>query len=378
MQVAPVQAGLTQQGGAPLTAHRPTLQALTGIRFFAAFYVVLFHTRVSTILLAKGHNIPGHFVSKGYFAVPIFFMLSGLILAYTYTGQIVGAGRHRRFWEARFARLWPAYALSVVLAMVVDGAHPQWLKIGATALMVQAWSPYNPGLAGAGNFVCWSLSVEAFFYLVFPFVQPWVERRSAAQLRVCLAAMLGLAVALNSGDHGPDYPALGLFAYTPLPVVHLGEFFAGVCVGNLFLRRAAVLRDQDSRGVWTYGSLLLSVAALSTADGWYTTIAVIPLCGLLYGLAWEKTALSRFLSLPLLLLGGAVSYSIYLFQLPVKEMSAKLAESLHIGSQMVRMLSVFPMLLVLAYVVFRFVEEPSRKKLRRLFAAREERVQGLV
>src|ERR1700679_4079883 len=107
MEVAP------KAAAGDLTAHGRSLKPLTGIRFFASFYVVVFHSRVGEVCLQHGWYAAGNFFQNGYLAVPLFFLLSGFILAYTYQGQIERRGDVRRFWEARFARIWPVYAVSL-------------------------------------------------------------------------------------------------------------------------------------------------------------------------------------------------------------------------------------------------------------------------
>ena len=194
-----------------LTAHRRPLNALTGIRFFAAFYVVIFHTRVGAVLQGHGYKAAGNFFTNGYLAVPLFFLLSGLILAYTYAGQIEKPGDHRRFWEARFARIWPVYAVSLVMSSVPDFTIPAPGAALATICMVQAWNPFDMGMAGTWNFVCWTLSVEAVFYLVFPWFQTWLEERSERSQLVTIVAMLALCVAINSASRTLGYVPVGVW-----------------------------------------------------------------------------------------------------------------------------------------------------------------------
>ena len=91
---------------------RPRLNALTTLRFFAALHVVLFHMRVVGIL-PGGPWWYQNFASIGFVGVNFFFVLSGFILVYTYDGQQLNAAK---FWRARFARIYPAYALSLVVA----------------------------------------------------------------------------------------------------------------------------------------------------------------------------------------------------------------------------------------------------------------------
>src|SRR5207244_8397484 len=80
------------------SASRPKLKALTTLRFFAALHVVLFHMRVVGIL-GGGQWWYQNFASIGYIGVNCFFVLSGFILVYTYSGPNLNV---RRFWQARF------------------------------------------------------------------------------------------------------------------------------------------------------------------------------------------------------------------------------------------------------------------------------------
>src|ERR1700728_4626085 len=129
----------------PLTTHRRSLRALTGIRFFAAFSVVIFHSRIGGYFFEHGHYAMAYFFMSGYLAVPLFFLLSGFILAYTYKGQMERPGDFRRFWEARFARIWPVYAVSLLLSSVPSFPAPSPGVALATLCMVQAWNPFDLG-----------------------------------------------------------------------------------------------------------------------------------------------------------------------------------------------------------------------------------------
>ncbi len=351
-----------------LTRHRRPLPALTGLRFFAASYVVIFHTRVATLLLDHGHRFAGRFFRNGYLAVALFFILSGFILAYTYRGQMGAQRAATRFWEARFARLWPAYALSLLCSSLPGMGLPS-LGLGlATLCMVQAWNPWHPEYAGAWNFVCWTLSVEAFFYLVFPLAQRLIQRLSRRWLWLFGAAVLCAGVLCNVSARtlGESvYPAP--WNWVPLPVIHLPEFLIGAVLGNLFVEHES--RElQPSRTNWpilTSLALLLSVIALATLHGRATSLVLVPFSLLVAGLAMEPSAAARLLSTPLLLLGGAISYSMYLLQTPVRLVTHAIPS---LPGGVAGLVVVPAVLLPLAYGAYRFVEEPARLGLRRLFA----------
>jgi peptidoglycan/LPS O-acetylase OafA/YrhL len=205
---------------------RTRLDSLTGLRFLAAMLVVLYHASVTLV--------PEMFplVSMGQTGVTFFFVLSGFVLAWSMKPNTP----KRHFYWRRFARVWPLHALTTVAALVLilatqgEQSVPQFI---ASLLLVQSWHA-DPSWAYAYNGVSWSLSCEAFFYAVFPFLDVWLSRFRARQvLRICglvfvaaaslLSALLALVPALD----------WGALLYT-LPAYRLSEFIVGVCLAVAF------------------------------------------------------------------------------------------------------------------------------------------------
>src|SRR5580693_8234163 len=96
-----------------MEARKPSrLDALTGLRCFAAINIVLFHF--------SNPDWFGWFspvVNAGFASVSFFILLSGFVLAYNYSGRArAGQLDKKRFWEARFTRLYPVYLLSLLMA----------------------------------------------------------------------------------------------------------------------------------------------------------------------------------------------------------------------------------------------------------------------
>jgi peptidoglycan/LPS O-acetylase OafA/YrhL len=177
-----------------LEAAHPRLPALTSLRFFAAFHVVIFHLQAMKIV--QGPAWYEKLASVGYVGVSFFFVLSGFILVYTYAGRTLSL---KDFWRARFARIYPAYAFSLlftapwffIAVLKFDIPFFAWpkahlkLAAGLVVTLLQAWVP---PAALTWNPVAWSLSVEAFFYLLFPFLLLLLIRRSLPQLLLIAAA----------------------------------------------------------------------------------------------------------------------------------------------------------------------------------------------
>src|ERR1700733_8171507 len=173
---------------------------LTSVRFFLAIQVVLLH---SVVLMHRAHLSTwlGRFSMTGYTAVGFFFVLSGYILSYVYLGTERPFNR-RAFWISRFARAYPLLVVSLLL-----DAPNYFLRrvslIGVKAAFLKTLGAFLSGCA-LWQFMghrfrnillpSWSLSAEAFFYLVFPFVTFWVWRRKGVKALVLFAFFGGCSL----------------------------------------------------------------------------------------------------------------------------------------------------------------------------------------
>jgi peptidoglycan/LPS O-acetylase OafA/YrhL len=353
----------------PLTLHRTPLPALTGIRFVAAIQVVLFHFGDGFAQRHGTQRTIMNILTNGWTAVTLFFFLSGFILSYTYCGQINQPGGKVRFWEARFARIYPVYFLSLILSWPFRGNLGPGLSIAVFA-MVQAWIPFHIDYEGVWNMPAWTLSTEAFFYLLFIFVLPLLEKLSVWALKCVAVATVLLIVFGHTMTH--DVEPLTRVTGLPHPVFRFPEFLAGMTLGLIFLRS-----PRPSPRPWLSCAAVLAILAiLALVKGSWLSLMAVPLAVLIYELAAGNSLLARLLgSGPLILLGGA-SYAIYLLQMPVRSWvrfaftGSIAAADTRIGG--INALS--PIVLIpFAIGVYLFWEEPARKWLRSWFKKRTER-----
>ena len=215
------------------------LPRLTALRAFAALAVLVYHLHEHHVV-----SLPWGISGIGGTGVAFFFVLSGFVLAW---GTEPGL-RPRTFYRRRFARVYPSDALMLLVAMVlpvvpVDRSVPAAV---ANALTVQAWSPRDE-IAYGMNGVSWSLSCEAFFYLVFPLAAlvVWRIPRSAGwSLAACGLVLAAAAYLVRPGiaDH--------------FPPVRISEFLLGLVAG------IAVREGWRPRipGIVAWGVLLAGLA----------------------------------------------------------------------------------------------------------------------
>lgn len=214
------------------------LPRLTSLRAFAAGIVFLYHL---------GHHtqwLPQEVVfAHGYVGVGFFFILSGFVLTWsTAPGSSV-----RDFYVRRVARVYPSHFVMALVALVVPATvYAVTLEAAVpNFLLLQAWFVDWEIVFGL-NAVSWTLSCEAFFYLM----APWViarARGSRAAVQLFLAwVLLCLVLAFVLGFSGQR---LDILAYT-FPLLRSGEFVLGVMLALLF----------ESRGIaWRRPGLTLMV-----------------------------------------------------------------------------------------------------------------------
>jgi peptidoglycan/LPS O-acetylase OafA/YrhL len=378
---------------APSSLAKPAkteLSALTGLRFFAAVYVVFYH--FATTPIPKSLPALVNIFSLGYVAVGLFFLLSGFVLSYSYLRQMSGLLIDKRsFWTARIARIYPAYLFAFLLAapfqiagsLGVNGLRVSLEKLtlgGSLVLtLLQSWTPWT---AWYWNIPAWSLSVEVFFYFCFPFLAPLVARVRPQNSLWLIGALwvAGLAVPvayclLNPGDlHAPLQRSQ--IAIETNPLLRLPEFLIGVSLGWIFVSGFRLSSRLASGLSIAALSVLLIVAALSSLvpRPLFSNGLLAPLLGLLiFSLAHQSGLLAKFLSHPLLKLLGDASYAIYVLQFPVASLLGIRPENCTFAKFGIYLIA----LMIASVLTFFFIEQPLRVRIkdwlrRRGFSQRKE------
>ena len=245
------------------------LNALTGLRAFAAVNIVLFH-----FSNPQWFGVFAPVVNAGYASVSFFILLSGFVLAYNYAARArVGKLDKGRFWKARFTRLYPIYILSLLLAWRnIPTEYAQhshllfWLGMVLAPLLLQGWIPE---IASFLNTPAWTMSAESFYYFLFPWIAAWKQPGRIAPIlrRLAVIWLIGLIPGTLYFVFNPDGiahvdrfstgPWLSALKETPLP--HMASFVFGVVLCGLdeLIPRAAAMRLY--LGVFGFAALFFTL-----------------------------------------------------------------------------------------------------------------------
>jgi peptidoglycan/LPS O-acetylase OafA/YrhL len=401
---------------------RHDVPALTGLRFLAAFSVLLAHG-LGAIMAS---NAPPQgavlwLMQSSGFGMTLFFVLSGFVIHYNYAG-LVTDGRLRgiaAFLWARFARLYPLFLLMMLVYVLASQRHvAYWTghpeKINAIfqalpyfLLSIQSWiykvidGGWLIDAIRGGSPPTWSISTEWFFYFAYPFIA-WLILRARAPAVILLVAGLWcvLWTAFSTGlyDRIPQIDAWAVDRFGPIagmqnqadafvrwllyvsPYLRIGEFVLGVIAAQLYvaLRSRNVTRRENAIGgavFWAAALSVLLVIYLAYSPDVPLTIfrkmswnfALAPSVALLvFCAARYQSAASRLLtSRPAIALGEA-SYSIYLVHSVVLISAIKLTGSaVHgLAYNVVKLIVLMAIVVAISLLLYAYYEAPARRWLR--------------
>ncbi|WP_434613826.1 acyltransferase family protein [Arthrobacter sp. A5] len=373
-------------------AAAPQIGVLTSLRFLAAVWVVLFHLQLmGNTFLGPVFMTFHRLIVSGDLGVDVFFILSGFIISYTYLlrlGPKLNWPGYRDFVWARFARMWPAFALVVgllglwfvlgtvqhsVLDWSLQARAPDLSAWGLAKqlLMIHLWfQPFSDGASWFGP--GWTVSAEWLAYLAFPVAALGLYRlrllHPVPALASSLLLMLPIAL-IGPGqlvDTGRPYPYSWLVR---ILCCFLAGAFAFLAARNSdrFASRPALAGPAAVIGILVVVAFLLAVPAPG-----HGKVVVLVFPALLALLSLVRGRARAALCHPWLLAGGRASYSLYLVHMAFIYLYHWLTvEVLPSAGQLVRnVLAVATLggMALATYLLFSYVEEPARKRLRAVFS----------
>lgn len=306
-------------------ARQHDLDALTGLRFFAALAVFAAHFFTYELWVSHS-SLALSSIRNGFtLSVFVFFVLSGFILTIAYErmeSYAVDWNARKKFWIARFARMYPVYLLAFLWFAPFILHHrflndPTGLAVRKSAasglaaiFLVQSW--ISDRFAVSWNGPAWTLSMETGFYLAFP----WLLR-GVARLGTVALVLSATVLCLLSGWLLCE-PNL-LANHLRNPIAGLPVFVLGILAARLYQRWHSLPQARIALAFPVPAVLYI----LAMTAEWIPSRGILPntlliLCMvcLIYGLASQAWP-SRLLSRPTMMLLGEASYSFYVLQFPV-------------------------------------------------------------
>lgn len=186
----------------------------------------------------------------------IFFLVTALVLTYTYGSGRLALGR---FWKRRYYLVATPYLVCSVAYFIADGENPLPLSTALHSLLVDI-------LTGGARYHLYFLLVTMQFYLLFPLVRWFVRVTRKYHLHVCAVSLLVQILFEGAVQADLQLPGLlGDWIRNPDAVLPSYQFF--VLAGAV----AAVHIDEIME--WTRRHRLLvaglTAGAAALGLGWY-------------------------------------------------------------------------------------------------------------
>lgn len=355
----------------PLNNGPQGIGALDGLRAIAALSVLIFHgflirgillANPKTVVLGQDLTFVWYYLESG---VILFFVLSGFLLFLPYAHAILNARplpSARRFYRRRALRILPAYWLCLAI-LVLANLAPYLSRAGVKNVLVHIVLIHNlyPIFNQAIEGPFWTLAVEAQYYLLLPLIAWGIARvagasRSPRRVMLCIGGMTAIALLLREGAavlnasrprlHGWSASLLdgALVAVTGTQGRYLEVFAIGMLCSVLYATLVRDGADLRRQGVRVAGYLLFigSIAVsyvlaqrfsvrheqmMSLFYQFMRPTDVEEICGplligtgygmLVLGVLFGGHALQVVFEAPPLRFIGLISYSLYLWHLPI-------------------------------------------------------------
>jgi len=331
--------------------YRPEID---GLRAVAVVPVILFHAGVGAL-------------AGGFVGVDVFFVISGyLITSIILRERAEGRFSMLRFWERRARRILPALyvvmlaCIPVAWALMLPDQYRDFARslvaVGLFGSNILFWRESGYFAAAAEEkplLHTWSLSVEEQFYLVFPLLMAVLWRFGQRGVAGVLAvfALISLGLSHYAAD---TMPSANFFL---LPTRAWELLVGALCAFWLTARSRA---GHDGLVALGLGAIMLSVLWFDGTTPFPSLWALVPVLGTAAVILFARPGgwTGRLLSWRAMVGIGLVSYSAYLWHQPLMAF-ARIA---HLSAPPLwLMLALGALSFPLAYVTWRFVEQPFRR-----------------
>lgn len=398
-------------GGAVLNVVRPDVPSLTGLRFFAALFILLNHLLLGFV--SRDTFYFGRMLANSAFlGMDIFFVLSGFIIHYNYSAKINGSCRSfYEFFVARFSRLYPLFIATFILDFILVSFFGgiEWsdrlYAIPFFITMSQSWL-YQLTSTGTAMYymfprasIAWSVSTEMLMYAFYPlfwyfFLRVRFPRKLWSFILVSLAVAL-LAFSFTSLYRNSDFfDRLGLVFFGPVaatarseefsfsfwvwyisPYARTLQFLSGVVIAAFCLRRSGQVFSSVESWVLKLGlglslfyiieSFLPYQFSTDWANHIFKLLGYTPVvCFLIYHCYVDSTGwLSRVLSAQWCVKLGERSYSIYIWHIYFYSFVVLLP-----GTRFLHVVLAWSGVYLFSAISYRWIEKPFRSKIRSLLS----------
>ncbi|WP_316838235.1 acyltransferase [Pedobacter nutrimenti] len=360
-----------------ITSSGSFIPEIDGLRFIAITSVVLYHI-TGYLMTKKGQNSEyssyylflKQMFSNGHLGVPLFFVISGFILAMPFAKHYLKENKPvnlRNYFIRRLTRLEPPYVL--VMTILLFGA----VYIAKNITLGDGLISYLSSITYCHNFiygkdvlpllngVTWSLEIEVQFYILAPVLAYMFALKSSLLRRTLIFGIAILFLILNSFIDLPFRSLVGYIQY----------FLIGFLLADLYISKSEILpKTKFDIGIGLFFFSIIwffdeSDFKSNFQKGSWELVQLIGIFFFYYYVLFHK--ILKFLSYRVITNIGGMCYSIYLVHYPIISMFGSNILKLSFSKHEIINVLMYPFLLIIAVmsissVFFLCVERPCMDK----------------
>jgi peptidoglycan/LPS O-acetylase OafA/YrhL len=361
------------------------IRTLTSLRFFACILIVIHHLRNPFIPSLK-HN-----VKFGILGVAFFFILSGFVIRYNYD-PFKNLKESCCFLWNRIVRIYPLHIMTFLVCIIFTIIRGLTVDVRLAFINIMLLQSYFPLkiIYFSFNDISWMLSTLFFFYLLFS-ITNLKHYLFHYMVLFSIAILLLSAYYIETNPRGNDhwFHLWLLYIFPPNRFVNisLGVFMCiiinkysrqwcahlGILWGTL-IEIISLLLIVDFC-LWGYFTQFVQHAIfalpINVSRSWYTLItnyitAPLPLTILILIFVLEKGILSRILQTRFFICLGEISFSIFMIhKILIDSFLIRYKNFLpSCFGQTGMIVLVISFIIVVAFPVYKYIEDPLRKRLR--------------
>ena len=329
---------------------------IDGLRAMAVLSVILYHLGLTSF---KG----------GFVGVDVFFVISGFLITRIVCNQINdGTFSFREFYMRRVRRIMPALIFTMALTLAVaailfspyalhttaQGAVSSLLSV-SNFLFWQDNDYFNLKTQMQPLLHTWSLSIEEQFYLIWPAFLVLVLTRYTNRVTYVITALV-VIISLALAQWLLKIDASAVFYLMPFRIAEFGIGAVGVWLGRYHVR-PLILEIICLAGLIMIACAVLFYQSNMPFPGLTALLPCVGAACILYG---GTARYSGWVLRNNLMRGiGLISYSLYLAHWPIIVFTRYQTIATLMPSQM---RWIFAATFCLAIFMYRFIEQPFRRK----------------
>lgn len=290
------------------------VEQLTFTRFIAAISIVIFHYGKASPLF--NNKYLSFLFKNANVGVSYFFILSGFVMIIAYANK--GNVSFYSYIKNRLARIYPVYILTILLVFFYDKDYVgKGVDLFLSVLMLQSWLPHKALIL---NYPSWSISVEIFFFILFPFLLNRIYSRMKFRNIFIIVVLFWL---MSQIVHNLIYsevitvPFYGKKDMMYFPVLHLNEFLVGNLSGLFFIKYYKDYKKNYTIPIVVSLIIIMLLLKFPVGLNLHNGLLAVIFCPFIILLALSNDKITQFFSKKIFVFLGEISFGVYLLQYPV-------------------------------------------------------------